>query len=373
MASSVIVTGSFPPPIDGQNIATRRLASLLSSELIVHRVDLSSGDTRFAESKVLLRPGKIWHYLTAIPQLHDRFSELSNLPVLWTSISPTPLGHLRDRMTVLPSFAADQEVYGVVHWGNFDRLFRSPLTQLSGRRLVDRLHGFVFLTHELARRCSSWIPADKRFVVPNTIDESVMCSDVEVALKQEERTNRSSLRLLFLSNMTPSKGFMDVLHATRLLLERGFEVYTDFVGRWESPKDRDTFRVAVEKHNLDSQITHHEAIDDREQIKALYMQADLFVLPTYYPHEAQPLTIIEALNAGTPIVATEHAGIPEMFTDESEGRFVPAEDARAIAEAVEAIQPAEAWVHYSQAARERFLEQFSPKVVRRKWLDLLER
>ena len=40
--------------------------------------------------------------------------------------------------------------------------------------------------------------------------------------------------LLFLSNMTPSKGYMDVLHATRLLLEDGYDVYTDFVGRWES-------------------------------------------------------------------------------------------------------------------------------------------
>ncbi len=371
MSKSVAITGRFPPPIDGQAMATARLATLLADELDVHRINLSGGETQFAESRARLRPGKIWHYLTAAPRLRRQLTDLSDVPVLWASISPTPLGHLRDRLTVLPAFASEQEIYGIVHWGNFDRLFRSSLTRFSGQQLVNRLAGFVFLTQELSQRCSRWIPSDKRFVVPNTIDDSVLCSDVEVALKQEERAERSSLRMLFLSNMTPSKGYMDVLHATRLLLEDGYDVYTDFVGRWESEEDRATFFAEVDEYRLTSQITHHEAIEEREQIKALHLQADLFVLPTYYENEAQPLTIIEALNAGTPVISSRRAGIPEMLTDGREGRFVPIRDPQAIADAVETLHPVDIWAEHSDAARERFIEQFSPDAVRQEWLDLL--
>lgn len=371
MSQTVTITGRYPPPIDGQTVATRRLASLLEAELDVHRVNVSSGNSRFAESKVLFRPAKIWHYLSATPRLRRELSHAKDAPVLWTSVSPAPLGHLRDWLTIVPAFADSQQVYAVVHWGDFDRLFHSSLTRFTASRLVERLAGFVFLSRNLSERCRPWIPDDKRFIVPNTIDDSLVCSEDELSLKRDERANRSSLRLLFLSNMTPSKGFMDVLHATRMLLERGVDVQADFVGRWETREDRKKFHTEVDRNRLDTHVTHHEAISNREKIKALHLQADVFVLPTYYPTEAQPLTIIEALNAGTPVVTTRHAGIPEMVDDEQEARFVSPRSPAEIADAVTNLQSTDTWMAYSRAARQRFIDRFSPDAVRQQWLALL--
>src|SRR5690606_16240357 len=107
-------------------------------------------------------------------------------------------------------------VFAVVHRGNFDRVFRSPATALTARRLARRLRGFVFLNEQLAGACAPWIPPARRFVIPNTIDASVYCTDAEVEAKQADRRRRPALRLLFLSNMIASKGYLDVLHAVRL-------------------------------------------------------------------------------------------------------------------------------------------------------------
>ena len=58
----------------------------------------------------------------------------------------------------------------------------------------------------------------------------------------------------------------------------------------------------------------HGGVSERSIIKEFLNRADAFVLPTYYPIEAQPISIIEALNSGTPVIATNHASIPEMIT-----------------------------------------------------------
>jgi hypothetical protein len=120
MASSVVVTGKFPPPIDGQSIATRRLASLLASARDVHRIDLSSGHSGRTESKALFRPAKIWHYLKTAPKLHRQFSRKPDATVLWTSTSPTPLAHLRDLRSVIPAIDSSQSTYGGLPPGNVE-------------------------------------------------------------------------------------------------------------------------------------------------------------------------------------------------------------------------------------------------------------
>ncbi len=89
--------------------------------------------------------------------------------------------------------------------------------------------------------------------------------------------------------------------------------------------------------------------------------------------EAQPLTIIEALNAGTPVVATRHAGIPDMVRADKEALFVPLQAPEAIAEAVQRLAGEAAWQAASRHARARFQTRFSPDAVRRQWLALLEK
>jgi glycosyltransferase involved in cell wall biosynthesis len=238
---------------------------------------------------------------------------------------------------------------------------------------VRRLRGIVFLSPILAERCAPWVPEAKRFTVPNTIEEGVRCTRAEVEAKQERRNrNQHPLHLLFLSNMILSKGYLDVLHAVRILRERGTPVRCTFAGRWASDADHAAFDEIVRSAGLADTVFHHGAVRDQSIIRRLYLDADIFLLPTYYPTEAQPLTIIEAINAGTPVITTRHAGIPDIVRNGEEALYVPPRHPEAIADAVEQLQEVVRWHSMSQAARARFANVFSPESVQTKWETLLD-
>ena len=368
---TVLVLGRFPPPIDGQAVATKRLADLLAPSCEVHRIDLSARETGLTQARVRLRPEKVRHYLRVRRQTRSACRAAPRATVLWTSVSPSPLGHLRDLFTVLPAFRPQQRVYAVVHWGNFERLFTSALTRWTARRLVERVTGFVFLSEQLSRRCAPWISADKRHVIPNTLGADVRCTAEEVAAKQQHRASRHTLRVLFLSNMISEKGYLDVLAAVGMMRQQGLPVEAHFAGGWTSEADRIAFERHVAADGLQGAVTHYGAVRDRARVKRLYLEADVFVLPTSYPTEAQPLSIIEALNAGTPVVTTAHAGIPEMVRHGQEALFVPPHDPARIAKAMQELADVRRWLDFSQRARQRFEAAFSPGVVRRRWEALL--
>ena len=52
------------------------------------------------------------------------------------------------------------------------------------------------------------------------------------------------------------------------------------------------------------------------------LQADVFVLPTYYPAEGQPWAILEAMAAGLPIISTDQGAITESVVDGVNGFIV---------------------------------------------------
>lgn len=371
MPQSVFVLGRFPPPYDGQALATQRLAQLLEPVLDVQRLNTSPPEAELTRSRVTFRGDRVRHYLSRSLALRRALGTQPTAPVLWAAISPAALGHWRDVLTVLPSFAWEQPVYAIVHWGNFDRLFRSPLTRYTARLVAKRMDGFVFLNRALAARCAEWVPPEKQFVVPNTVSEDVLCHEDEVRRSRRTRARRDRLRLLFLSNMIPSKGYMDVLHAVHILHQRGISLDVSFAGRWESDADRSSFHRMVHEYELENVVAHLGGISDRQHIKTLYLNADIFLLPTYYPTEAQPLTIIEALNTGTPVISTPHAGIPHMVRHDDGALLVPPRDPDAIVDAVLQMRDPGAWYKFSEQARERFNEYFSPESVRNQWVRLL--
>jgi glycosyltransferase involved in cell wall biosynthesis len=80
-----------------------------------------------------------------------------------------------------------------------------------------------------------------------------------------------------------------------------------------------------------------EAVDfgfiESDRLKAvLYSAADLFVFPSRADNS--PLTVLESLACGTPVVAFDVGGVPEMVRDGRNGRLVGAEDASGLGAAI---------------------------------------
>ena len=84
----------------------------------------------------------------------------------------------------------------------------------------------------------------------------------------------------------------------------------------------------------------------------------IFVLPSIA--EGTPVTLLEAMSTGLPVVASRVGGIPELVVENMTGTLVTANDPGGLASAIENyIQHPELLVLHGNAGRERILQRYS--------------
>ena len=372
MGRKVIIAGFFPPPITGQGLATQRLGELLHPHYEVECINLRTDEEQLdlrVRGRIIQ---KVKQYRSAGQRLRYALDQSPDATVFWTAISPQVFGHFRDLLTILPTFGPQHTVYGVVHWGKFAHLFKSASTALTAQRLNKKLHGFVFLNEDRSKQCAPWISEDKRFVIPNTLDSEVLCTEQELEAKFTDSNHRDTLNLLFLSNMIQEKGYFDVLQAVQLLRKEGAPIKATFAGQWLSEEDKSAFDDYVKNHGLQHVVSHVGIVTDRAQIKALHLASDVFFLPSYLI-EGQPLTIIEAMNAGSPIITTQIGGMVDMISENQEGFFVPPQSPEAIAKAARKLLHPATRQKMARAARQRYEKAYSAETVTKQWRQIVER
>jgi glycosyltransferase involved in cell wall biosynthesis len=130
------------------------------------------------------------------------------------------------------------------------------------------------------------------------------------------------------------------------------------VGRLQAPKDPLTFvralarlnglpfgalmvgggrereRVAAELREV-GLAEHVELLGERRDVRELLARSDVFVLAT--SSEALPISVLEAMAAGLPVVASAVGGVAELVVDGETGLLVPPGDADALAGALERL------------------------------------
>jgi len=184
--------------------------------------------------------------------------------------------------------------------------------------------------------------------------------------------SRNEKRLLYAGNFSPSKGLHVLLDAFKLVLQRYPNVLLDIVGRnfsyalldmfdredpaliasvkpwyaphyaahikaWLSlaPKDAGSYAFRL-KASLPPEVAAKVSFLDQmphAELANRYVEADVFVFPPLSP-EGFGLPPVEAMAAGTPVVATCSGGIVETVRDGETGILVAKNDASALAQAI---------------------------------------
>jgi glycosyltransferase involved in cell wall biosynthesis len=127
----------------------------------------------------------------------------------------------------------------------------------------------------------------------------------------------------WIGRMTGVKRTDDVLLAFRSLLARGVEARLCMVG--DGPDRADVERRAHELGVMRETLF----LGYQEDVAPYFAAFDAFVLPS--ANEGTPVTTIEALAAGRPVVATSVGGVPDVVRDGEDGFLVPAGDVNALA------------------------------------------
>ena len=144
------------------------------------------------------------------------------------------------------------------------------------------------------------IGAERVPVIPNGIDLSIFQARNSYAIEGVPH-------IAHIARFESAKNHMLLVECAELLRERGKKIHFDLYGIGSL---RENVEEAVIMRGLTPYFTFHGLTND---VPGALAQADMFVLPSKY--EGMPMTIVEAMAAGMPIVASEVGGIPDMLED----------------------------------------------------------
>lgn len=137
--------------------------------------------------------------------------------------------------------------------------------------------------------------------------------------------------IVAIGRLSAEKGFSVLLDAMAALRDAGVAARLVLVG--DGP-ERPALEAAIAAHRLGDRVTLAGELPP-DAVRARLREADIFCLPSF--SEGLPVSIMEAMAAGVPVVATWIAGIPELAENGVTALTVPPARADALADALQRL------------------------------------
>jgi glycosyltransferase involved in cell wall biosynthesis len=152
--------------------------------------------------------------------------------------------------------------------------------------------------------------------------------DLRAFPQRAAQPERSIPRIISVARLSPEKGHVILLQALRMLRDQGVACELQIVGAgpFEDPIRREEARLG-----LGGMVSHTGELPP-DTVSSLLADADIFCLPSF--SEGLPVSVMEAMAIGVPVVSTWISGIPELAVNEVTALTVPASNAPALAAAL---------------------------------------
>jgi glycosyltransferase involved in cell wall biosynthesis len=321
----ILVIAPLPPPTHGQSLASEVIYTALRAHHDVQAVNMAKPIARH-------RWGTAGRLLPIVRVLAQVARRKRGADLIYLSISESLLGNLKDIcIYLLCHRSLDRMFIHLLGGAGMKRMLEKRGLQYRLNRIfISRLKGVIVEGRAQAATFSTLARPEHIHIVHNFAEDFLFVDETSIARKFAAV---APLNVLFLSNLLPGKGHDELLEAyLGLRAELQAKIRMTFVGGFESDAARTAFLQRLEGHDG---LTYLGAFIGGEPKKALYGRTHVFCLPTYYPYEGQPISILEAYATGCVVVTTRHSGIPEVFTDAVNGYAVETRSAESIRSVLE--------------------------------------
>lgn len=206
-----------------------------------------------------------------------------------------------------------------------DRGLALRLYHLFDRLVVRRFGKIAAVSEAVARSLRrSGVPSAKIVTIDNGIDLSPFAQARPIL--QEEISERPDALIGLVGRLTPQKGCEYFLRAAQRVLIDFPRTLFVLVG--EGP-DRRKLEELVRDLNIAERVIF---AGHREDMPGVYASLDILVLPSI--NEGLPMTLIEAMAAARPVIATPVGAIPKLIIPEQTGLLVNPRDPVGLAAAL---------------------------------------
>ncbi len=248
-----------------------------------------------------------------------------------------------------------------IHGATFDNFLDNlPSIGLAlGRWFARRADRVVVLSDEWEQKLSVRLPRAKIVVIANGVPVPLNIKKYSIPKK--------NIMVLFLGNLCQRKGVWELLEAMKDV--------PDFVnlilaGGEEDQGIGEKVKKYISENSLTTKVDWLGPVYGADKHRLLEY-ADVFVLPSHA--EGLPISLLEAMGAGLPVVITPVGGIPSVVTDAEQGLLVAPGDSKALANAITQLaENVELREKLGNAARARCLESYGIEHVVDKYMTVYE-
>jgi len=351
--NKILIIGPTPPPHHGVSVFT---SALLESDLKSHfeMVHLDISDRRgignLGKFDLMNMVLSLFHGIKFCCLLIRHNPRLVYLP-----ISENIAGFMRDCLFILPAILMRKKIVIHFHGGYFRTFYENSNRTLKFfiRSIFHQVTCCIVLCHYYKDQLIS--------ILPKTRFEIIPCGIKDIGTNGKiKRTFPVSV--LYLSNLIAEKGFLDVIKAAHLIVQKRTDVRFLFAGTWNGESEKQQAQEMIENFHLQNNIEFLGPVYGQKKLD-LFSTCDIFVFPTYYKHESFGIVNLEAMAASLPIITTNKGCIRDLVIDHENGFIVEPQQPEQIASAIlQLIDNPDLRKRLGEAGRKKF-EQYYTKEI----------
>lgn len=298
----VLFFGPYPPPITGQSTSFKMVYDSFEGKKLL------CNNTKYGDRKV-------FNTLYCLFRLIFLFS-FKGFDKVYFTCSRTPFGFIKDFFLLLLCKMFNIKVINHLHGADFSEFYNQSKIL---RGLIHWSYKKVSISIVLLPAMKSQFacfPGMEVKVIPNSYPPEFSHIEVELSKKKKQLT--------FLSNLMESKGVLVFLKALDSILSFRKDLIVKIAGSPMGDHLSSAKEIEIKFFELynnlrlkyPEQLFFLGTVQGDEKIELL-ISSSLFILPTFYPTEAFPISIIEAMRCGNAILTTNHNYLPNIIGEEN--------------------------------------------------------
>jgi len=242
----------------------------------------------------------------------------------------------------------------------------NPIYSLIIKGILKRCDKHVVVSNAMIKYASdAGSSHDKIVVIPNGIPSRKEVAEEKVELIKEKYNLQDNYCILTLSGMRPIKGLEYLIRALPIVLkEHNVHLLMACKGEYEA-----YIKALIEKFNLSKHITFLGFVSGEEKL-ALLKACDIFCIPSVF--ESFGIVILEAMQYGKPVIASEAGGMPEIIDNGKNGLLVPPKEPKKLADAICLLLDDENLRRTLGREAERSVNKYSIENVARRYIEIYE-
>ena len=303
----VLIIGPFPNPISGVSIANKVVEEILNADLNFTVENLNTSYPIFDEQIGEFSIQKFFFYL----RINSSFFKVLKNNIIYITPGQTFFGVLKYALFIVAASALRKELIIHVHGNYLGKEYQS----LKGFKrvlfyfLVSRFTKGIVLSNSLKHNLTPFLEDKNIFSLPNFAQDYLY--------KEDKKFVKDELRIFYLSDLMKEKGIFCLLNALKNLEKNNIIYKAKIAGNIDQKYSKEILNLFTELKNAE-----YIGIVNGDDKKNLLEWGNVFVLPTFYKMEGQPISILEAMATTNLVVTTNHAGISDVFQDKINGYFV---------------------------------------------------